>query len=299
MIKCVDSCILGSSRGFLEYYYVRGYEHPIRGYIVEPYRGATCGGKRRGNQILAVENTIPYFGRSVYLLDLSDVHNVINPLSALEVTYSYFPARIRSLIEALASYQVGLTGSWAIGCEKRDSDIDLVIYEFDEDLIRILQRYADQGLIKQCRSLNLIIRKRNGRRDISTLYAHVANSLLDSCFQGVPYTIRILRRNEPQIINELENRYIKLGSTSIFVKIENTGIEGYLTPARYRSKILRILDQDSIAMHSIKEVLIESWRTRYTEIRPGNYIVKGELFLDLWEDIIILSPDFEGGIWKV
>ena len=301
-MTCLDSCIIEASiNGEILYYYVRGYEHPITGYIVEPYMRDRC--RRIRGKISLCENPIcryiPYFGRRTPILEKKSVVSSVNPFSSYLQNKNRLPRSIRELLDALESYEPGLTGSWALGCESKESDIDLVVINYDEELFKILESYRRRGKIRQCRFQEIVSRRR--KDDISTDINKINNSLLDSCFNTIPYTLRVLRSSSITTIVEWRQRYIDYGEITLQAIIEDPGIEAYLTPARYILTNASIIESSvNLPDNWLTELLIlETWRTRYTELIQGRYLIKGRLYYDMWRSQWIITPDWEGGIWRM
>ncbi len=299
-MMCLDSCIIEASvNGEISYYYVRGYEHPITGYIVEPYMRDRCR-KIRGRVSLC-ENPIcryiPYFGRRIPILEKKLIVSTVNPSSSYSQNKNRLPRSIRELLDILESYGLGLTGSWALGCERKESDVDLVVINYDEELFKMLESYKRKGKIRQCRFQEIISRRR--KNDISTNNNKINNSLLDSCFNTIPYTLRVLRSSSITTIIEWRQRYIDYGEIMLQAIIKDPGIEAYLTPARYILANARIIEssEDLPDNWHTEPIILETWRTRYAELTQGRYLIRGRLHYDIWRSQWIITPDWEGGIW--
>ncbi|MCE4624673.1 MAG: nucleotidyltransferase domain-containing protein [Desulfurococcales archaeon] len=289
--SCVDGCIVVLSvSGSILYAYVKGYLHPDHALVVQPYRAPDC----RSPPSMPVRY-VDCIGRSVHMARYSSVVEVFEPGSALAGAYERLPDPIKEMLDKAPVDWAGLTGSYAVGCEGRESDVDLIVYSREpERLLGWLQRERGRGVVRQCKPQR-VISKRRDRRDYAITPQHVISSLVESCYRGVPYTLKILRRLSPRHCMERSPIQIPLGRVRIRADLEADPVESILTPARYRlenasgSRVLK--DGDT--------VFLESFRTRYAGLRSGSYIVEGELFLDVENNFFIISPDLAGGVWRV
>lgn len=260
MLKDVD--------GFL--WYVKGYEHPPWGYVVVPYRGSPG--------MLAKLVYLPCVGRDVYVLLKRFVAEVIDPERALKE--SNVDKRIKELIDLLNPEWAGLTGSRAVGLARPKSDYDVLLYSSrPEELYRTLRDLRDQGLIGEC-ALEERWRKVSDTFDYDSFVRLHSLKVLDSCFKGVPYTIRVLAESRAR---ECSSTYFTLGHISSQALVKDVGA-GYLTPATYAARLLD-LNLDAT---------ITTWRTRYQELPSGTYFVNALLQLRLPGKELVVEPDLGG-----
>ena len=288
---CVDGCIVSLSvNGSVLYAYVKGYLHPGNALIVQPYRTPDC----RSPPSIPMKY-VDCIGRKAHVADYSAVIGVFEPSSALDRAYERLPNPIKEMLDRAPVEWAGLTGSYAVGCEGRESDVDLIVYSRDpERLLEWLQRERCRGIIGQCK-LQRVMNKRKGRRDYAITPQHINSSLVENCYRGVPYTLRILRTLSPRHCMKRSPIQVPLGVVRVKVRLEADPVESLLTPARYKLKNA----SGNGALKAGDSIILESFRTRYAGLRSGNYIVEGELFLDVENGLFIISPDLAGGVWRV
>lgn len=253
---------------------VRGYRHPDGYIIVEPYRRLDCG-----RQLHLRKEKIHCLGTLYYKLPK---HRLVlhDPNEALAI----LKPRTRQLIEELASKidaaYYGITGSQAIACASPVSDYDIVIYGVPDDVGERLEKLRVKGLINQCK-WDTIITKRRPRHpgDVALDTARIKKSLVDSCYRGLPYTLRILERlNEEACGEPLVPLGVYEGPATIV-----EAVDPYIVPARY-----------IIELEGLGEAILETWRTRYQELAPARYIIRVSLRLDGGR--LTATPDHGGYI---
>ncbi len=257
------------------YWIIKGYNHPEYGYIAIPYR---LGDKRieLGEMHRIVpESMLRYvdcIGRYAVVLPHNMIDLYIDPSKVLEIRMSELPGVIVELLEQLDPEWAGITGSWAVFSEKRGSDVDLLLYSYShESIYDRLTKLKNQGLISDCnlRKHNLDIPRQHGFQ------------LLDACYKGIKYTLRILRRIDKAPCSDI---IIPIGKYQGLIRITSSR-EAYLVPAIYDA----IIDD-------LGEIVIETWHTRYQEMLPGIYIANLNLSYDLKRGTILASPDIDGFI---
>ncbi len=253
---------------------VKGYEHPEWGYVAVPYR---IGGSRLGlGEAFSLACQYGYcrrldcMPRRVPVLPAGHIVQAVDPEEALRARLRDLPPQARELVEILGPGGLGLTGSWAIMGEGPESDVDLVAY--NPGVYGALEDLAEEGLIRDCPRLL----ERDGRRGVR----RAGRRLLDSCYRGVPYTLRILRERGPL---PCRCRRTSIGQVEGVLVV--VGGEGHLTPARYQA-----------IAPGLGRVVLESWRTRYHELQPGVYRVRGLAFEDECLGYTVISPDIGGGL---
>ncbi|MEB3844977.1 MAG: hypothetical protein LRS48_04775 [Desulfurococcales archaeon] len=291
MRGCVDGCIVESSvNGATGLFLVKGYLHPIEGYIAVPYgRGPLCfggGGHWEGWRF------IPCISRYAFILKINNIIKYFDPWRVYALRSKDLPEQIRRFIEILGPNKAGLTGSWAIGCETpEESDVDIILYGNPVNIKKKLLYLFKKGLIKQC-NIDRIISKRKERTDIGIDELHIAGSLTESCFNGTSYTLRIITRTAPLPCEQTQPLQWSMGRVEI---------RGYLTTQSYASDITvparyRIEPLDHSVRNTI--IILETWRTRYQSLKPGEYIIRGDAFLARNGSLTIVSPDINGCICR-
>ncbi len=263
--------------GLREFWVVRGYRHPHNHIVASPY--VIGGGKVKQYDwstipIWLVEY-IPCIGRVAPLIPRGRIARVIDPESVLKIRRNDIPQAIIELLDIIDPEWAGITGSWAILGEKASSDVDILVYGNHWEVYRALLDLKGEGRIQPC-MINERYIKVKDKISWSSYIKLVERKVLDSCYKGVPYTIRILRRLEAEIC---EGMVARVGSYRGPLKIVET-LEPHLTPARY------IIDIGGL------DVLMESWHTRYMELPKGSYTGYLELFYE--KGSVIASPDIVG-----
>jgi len=254
------------------YWVVKGYEHPSDRLIVVPYR-ASAGGP-------AVPEYLPCIGRTA-LTVRRDLVEAIDPVRALRS--ASLPGEVHELLDRLGSQWAGLTGSYAINAQGPTSDVDLLVYsERASDLYGALRDLRADGLIGECNQEIRYLKEKDSFTRSEFLLLHPLK-LLDSCYKGVPYTIRILRAVGER---PCSSRFTSLGFITLRGSLK--GLEPYMTPARY-----------VLSSSSIGEVYLLSWRTRYQELPDGVYLVRGLLQRDENMGSLYLVPDLGGYVRPV
>lgn len=256
----------------LSYWVIKGYSQPPNSLVAIPYR--TSEGKR-----VNVEDyrlfTPPWLirwvkciGREAPLLSLGDIIQVYDPFIAYKLRAKDLPDAIRELIDYLNPEIVGLTGSWLLGFEREDSDVDLLIYGGSE-IYLALADLAAEGAITDCIQ----------RARLPRIYGF---TLTDACFKGAKYTLRILRRLTSE---DCKKTLIPLEKYVGPIRIIESS-KSYKVPAEYTI----ILERTGL------EAIMETWHTRYMELAPGRYCARLSLRIDTTENVIVASPDLEGAI---
>ena len=252
---------------------VKGYEHPDVGFVVQRYPH----GRRGSPRGLAVSMYLDCTGREVDVLRLADVARAVDP--ALALKSERLPGQLQELLDVLQPSWAGLTGSRALGLASATSDYDLLIYDADASRIyRALRDLAEDGLVGECEPDLRASKVADtfGRREFELLHPL---KLLDSCYKGVPYTIRILasERSSP-----CSSRFSSLGWVEGLLEVEDAS-RAYLTPSRYGARL-----------SGLGDVVLYTWRTRYQELPAGQYYVVALAQRNEDERSIYLVPDIGG-----
>ena len=287
----IDGWLVRSSLSGLQIFWlVKGYHHTEDYVVVVPYR-VDRHSKLVGSMSILKDyltwKILDCIGWPVPVISRNNIDLVVNPFTALQLRLSDLPSEIVELIDYLGS-EVGLTGSWALGFESPVSDVDLIIYGNPSHVISVLKELRHYGRIRQCRPTKLIASKVGSEE---WMLDHYKARLLESCYRGVPYTIRILRSLNEAPCTE---RAYPLGvADNVIVEFKNCD-ESHLVPAVYKA---RVISQGYRAKRIIiqNEVTIETWRTRYQELPCGIY----ELLhprVTLKNNEVILSVDPGGSL---
>lgn len=243
---------------------VVGYEHPEWGVVAVPYRVA-CRRVSPLSSGLApgFEAWLPCMGRKVPVVEYSRIHWSIDPEAALRVRLRDLPQPARELVELVQAE--GLTGSWALGMEGPGSDVDLISYT--EESLKALSDAAEEGLVTPCR--------RRPKWGPPPPWAGLR--LVDACYNGVPYTLRVLRLREPLPCTRRRWALGRASGRILIVEALSPSL-----PARYR-----------VVLPDGGEAVMETWHTRYTMLPPGAY--EGDVALYYSEgEGLVASPDLQG-----
>lgn len=257
--------------GIVVYWKVSGYMHPEARAVAVPYRV----GKTRTSPRAAIPglNTEYYYcvGRRSYLVDLNRV-TWISPDRLLKYRMEDLRARRPGIVELLQTLNPewkGLTGSWATLHESVGSDVDLLIYHKDGwSIYNALADLLDEKKISGC----------PGRHQVDLPRIH-GYQLLDACYKGERYTIRILKTLEPQACKWM---ITPIGWMTTVLEIVDP-VAPHTVPAAYRAREPRLGD-----------VILETWHTRYQEMSPGLYEARLQVFEAPHGTIV--SPDLGGWI---
>ncbi len=271
--------------GSVNTWLVKGYMHPEGHVVAVPY-------KKENFAPFWLYSYVPCLGRYVSLVPKRNIVVKINPFQAFRLRKNDIPKDILELVEILDAEAVGITGSWALNNEREDSDVDLIIY--DENLERVynmLRKLREDGLIFQCRREKEMFNKVEEPWIVEE-YKKVR--VLESCYKGIPYTIRLLRSMHEIPCLKI---VLPLGNASkLLVKIINNR-ENYLVPARYEVKILEGPSWITDLQEKFDKIVLETWRTRYQELKTGVYeVLFSDIILD--EDEVIISVDPQGKLRK-
>lgn len=258
----VDGWILYTSEPPL-FWLVKGYEHPWEGLVAVPYRLAWGSRLEPSDYAYTAPpwsiKFLPCIGRVAPVVPRSMITFVLDPESALR--RNGLPWQLAELLEHVGAEWAGLTGSRLTGHSGPGSDYDLLILPLSpEGAVSALTELASEGLISRCPGMR--------------------GSLVDACYRGVPYTLRLLRSVTPR---GCEGFTASLGRWRGLVEVGNAGPEAYLVPARYPLRI-----------PGVGEAVLESWRTRYQGLRPGCYEASLEVFER--EGVTVASPDIGGSL---
>lgn len=267
----------------------RGYDHPSAHVIAEPYRGPRC------ERAPLTSVRIGFLGciqRRAPLVEKRRILAVYTPWRIAAVRWERIPEPVRRLALEAGADMIGLTGSYSIGCERADSDVDLVLYSRDPiDIAERLRDAARRRIIKQC-SPERVLSKRRGRPDYSVSLKHITASRTESCVEGVPYTLRILRSPEGRPCEALSSKRVYAGKARLFAVLHSRDPDRILIPARYELEPVRARPSWIIG----ERVILESFRTRYSDIESGRYYIEGEIFIED-DGTVTVSPDIWGGVW--
>ena len=251
---------------------VRGYEHPPGKLIVVPYRvpaSQTKGQERR--------KYLECVGRSAFVVDRERA-DLVDPAEALK--RAPLPAQARELLDLIAPSWAGLTGSYALGLQRPDSDVDLLAYTSrPHEVYRALADLREEGLVSDCRQDVRFEKERDSFTYSEFALLHPLK-LLDSCFRRMPYTLRLLRFVEEM---PCQSRFSPIGWVEFIGEVR--GGEPYLTPAIYNVKA-----------DGMGDVLLMTWRTRYQELPEGRYLIRGLLQRDEVKGQLYVVPDLGGRV---
>ncbi|MGC9072075.1 MAG: nucleotidyltransferase family protein [Acidilobus sp.] len=250
---------------------VRGYEHPTDRLIVIPYRGHHWTSR----QTLSRLEYLSCVGRTAYTL----YRNGAIPLDPSEAfRRTRLPEQIRELTDVMGPEWIGLTGSYALGMQRPGSDVDLLVYSSRPpaiyDALRDLKR---SGLVYDCDQGQRFAKEKSSFTRSEFLVLHPLK-LLDSCYKGVPYTIRVLRAIDEK---PCTSEFRPLGWITALGEIGP--MEPYLTPAIYEFRA-----------EGAGSYMLISWRTRYQELPPGKYMVRGLVQRDEINGPLYIVPDLGG-----
>ncbi len=277
MPDCLEGYIIEYSRlGDRVFFMVKGYEHPEGYYITVPYRTARY---RIEDPYEWLRGAAPWMlsrvdcmPREVPLLPRASASTCIDPARALELRWSSLPAQAKRLLNALDFEWAGLTGSWALGFESRQSDVDLLLY--GPSVYEYVVEAYERGILRPCGARgDRLAGRAVGLEDLYSV------KLVEACTGGLRVTLRILRSLEPQPCR----RRRPLGVVRGVVELVDVG-ESYLVPARYKAMLYSV--------EGVVPVILETWRTRYQELPPGTYWLEGEAWVE--DGAIIVSPDLGG-----
>ncbi|MFN4046530.1 MAG: hypothetical protein ACK4H7_04240, partial [Acidilobaceae archaeon] len=196
--NAIEGWIVRVSLGYLEETWtVRGYKHPEGALIATPY----MRGSRRVKAYDLAEapswllEFTPCIGREAPVIPERIVTMALDPGESFKVRRGDISGEVLELIDHLNPEWVGLTGSWAIAGERKDSDVDLLVYGDHRDIYATLRDLREEGAIRACN----VIERYGKVKDMMDwrLYSKLSTlKLLDSCFKGAPYTLRVLRTLE-------------------------------------------------------------------------------------------------------
>jgi len=268
----VDGVIIYSTEPLPAWYVVRGYEHPHNAVVAQPYRAPDC---RPPPPV--PPRSIPCLATVYWAVERDSVAARLWPEDSWK---TLAVPQLDEMLDSIGAWWRGLTGSRAIACEAPDSDYDILALVSDPaKALSALERMRREGLIRQCKHRHLL-KKREPRhaRDAALHPRLVEESLTDSCYRGVPYTLRILRS---PVELECGRPRAWLGRVRVEALLAG-GPESILVPARYPAET------------SLGPLTVETWRTRYQGLPTGTYLVQGDLYLERGE--FVLTPDHGGYI---
>ncbi|MEM0340467.1 MAG: hypothetical protein QXV55_02435 [Acidilobaceae archaeon] len=270
--------VVVSRRGSLDFMVVRGYRHPDWGLIVSPY---TIFSRRvKSYDFSWVEDIlerVDCIGRRVPVARYSSVISYIDPEKALKVRRDELDSRVLELIDVISPEWSGLTGSWATFSENLKSDVDLLIYSDPEEVYKVLRDLREERSIAPC-DLEKRAKKIEDLLDLRYYELISQTRLLDSCYKGYPYTLRVLRTLEREPCSAL---VYNLGRYEGMLRIKNA-LGAFAVPALYEVELIDI---------GLKAVL-ETWHTRFAELPKGFYMARVSLFEE--RGTLKTSPDIDG-----
>jgi len=268
----VDGVLVYALQPAPAWYIVRGYAHPPGLIVAQPYRAPDCGSPppipRQPLECLAT---------SYWALERRAITVRLWPSDAWRTRGSRV---LDELLDAIGAWWRGLTGSRALACDRPGSDYDVIAAVSNPiEAYTALTELRESGALSQCKWGHIRGKRAPGHpRDAATNTEIVGASLTDSCYKGVPYTLRILRRI---VEGDCGPPRAPLGKVRVYVYLEG-GPESILVPARYR------------ASSSLGSLTVETWRTRYQGLPSGRYLVEGDLYVE--QGKLVLTPDHGGFI---
>ncbi len=257
------------------YWKISGYRHYGRYRVAIPYRyGSRRIPPEQYDRLpLPGLTHLECIGRKAYLVDVKHA-TIYSPEAVLKQRIRDLGSKgkvVNLLLESGVVEWIGLTGSWALFMETMESDIDLLVYTRSPDkLYKILYEEALDGGISPCR----------GRYNTGLSYIH-GFRLLDACYKGIKYTLRLLIRLEDE--DCCCKTIYRVGSIRGSMEILYA-ISPYTVPATY-----------AVYIRGLGRVILETWHSRYQELSPGAYKASLDVFYDKSRGIIV-SPDLGGSI---
>ncbi len=270
----VDSVVLLAYVDEPFWAFVRGYRHPEGYVIVEPYKRLNCAPPPP-----TPREPIPCIGSGFHIVPRDRVL-IHEPSEALALLDWEAREKIEELASKIDAAYYGITGSRAIACAGPGSDYDIIVYGVPGDVGDRLERLRAKGVISQCKWASIASkRKPRHPRDVAVDPVRVRSSLLDSCYKGLPYTLRIIERiNEEACGEPIAVVGVYEGPARIL-----EAIDAYSVPARYL-----------VELEGVGEAILETWRTRYQELAPGRYLVRATLRIE--GERQVATPDHGGYI---
>jgi hypothetical protein len=280
----IDGWMIKISRaGDITVWLVKGYIQPENYVVAVPY-------KDRGLKEVPL-SYLPCIGREVPLIPRKDIVYEINPFSVFRIRRNELPKSIIEFFDIINVDMIGITGSWALFSEKKHSDVDIIVYtDKPRRLYNTLNELKKDGLIRQCRSYGQMISKVKSHWIVNE---YIKNRVLESCYKGVPYTLRILRTLEEVPCSHVVEPLGKV--REVVVRLKDVE-EAYLIPARYEVNPLK---GPSWLLRLSKglRVFLETWRTRYQELKEGIYRLLDVVVLKEGNEVV-LAVDPQGRIEK-
>ncbi|MCE4617736.1 MAG: hypothetical protein F7C32_04045 [Desulfurococcales archaeon] len=263
-------------------YAVKGYHASQLGYYVVPkYLKGNCSKIDRCPPELQFYD--PKLGRRTCILPFSLVHEKYNPYTPSSTLLLEGTNLLRPYIVFLNNLSdvalIGITGSSRIGCAGQESDLDLLFFPLKNpiDTYNRLISLRHEGITSFC-PLQLVKKNYNEKlRGTLPLQFYIELSrlkVLEGCIDGVPYSARILWPP-----SDLCQGPCYPVSSMHYRGILRRGGYHFTTPALYT------LDKENMIMLS--------WRIRYSELPDGYYEIVGELYHDDAGNTILV-PDHGG-----
>jgi predicted nucleotidyltransferase len=256
--------------------------------VVPKYYKTGCE-KVKEKGLYCYRKYLPSLGITSCVVREEDVSTVYNPF---EYSIYRLPREVRSFIEYLRKVlnytEIGVTGSYLLGCPRESSDIDLIIY--GESLYNEYTLMRNE-LSKLNRCSDYLVKKNyiekisvDNSMDLVDYKEFFNNKILEGCYHGKLYSIRIIERGLGDIV--CKRSYYNVGHSMI--KGELKHLKQYTTPAIYTI-------QDEYSGYSYN---LMTWRIRYTELPEGFYEIQGDTFVDSTGRLWII-PDHGGRVKRL
>ncbi len=278
----VDGVLLlaGTEQG-VAWYRVAGFHHHRDRVYAIPYRKTDCRPHSRG-----IRAWSQCLGIHAPMLPRGAVVDVVAPRPSTVLP----PGIHRVLGEFLSKLgfdesEVFVTGSHAVGCAGEGSDVDIVA-PYSSGVIEELRVLRGRGLVSQCRLGTVASKRGRGPGGVALDEDRIMESLLDSCYRGVPYTLRLLQRS---VEGECLGARVPVGEARIVAEL--IPLSPYTVPALYR---LRVLHAENDVVDRGIDITLVTWRTRYQELPRGVYRVRGLARVNSWDGSVELWPDYGG-----
>ena len=232
-------------------YIVKGYQHPENFLIAYPKYSAISGSKLEAFNALKDTNIIYWdcLKLTVPVIPLDSAHPYT--LRGLNNIHYY-----KSVLEALLDTELYLTGSASYSSQFRD--VDFVIYEANDKIVAKLRELFQRKILEK--SIWLLIKEHRDKHSSSlnlTDYLYLKkNTILHGYYRGIHVNLKLieLSKGYNTCIEPVYGYSHYTGYVTV-KKAENP----HLLPTRYNAYIEK------------GEVVLESLRELYAELRPGLY----------------------------
>lgn len=234
---------------------VKGYQHPDQYIIAYPRYDVLNRRKLLAHELISHESRVYWncIKQKVPLIPLIESHKVDFPVQNMNISY------VLGFFRSIVDKEIYLTGSSLI--EEQFNDVDMVVYGSDESTVQKIERLFNQGILSRAQHV-LVREHKEKHRDTMKLEEYLRvkkDTILHGLFRNIHVNFKLVELEKG--FNSCIDPVYEYSNYTGVVKVVKP-INPHLIPARY------------LALIGSEEVILESLREIYAELKPGKYYVQ-------------------------